>query len=387
MIYERYLNLPKLLKNKSFFLFGARSTGKTTLIKAQLPKAKIYDLLDSEIFSTLLKRPKVIEEQLLDTHKVDQLKNQIIVIDEVQKLPTVLDEVHRLIEKYKVTFLLTGSSARKIKRGGVNLLAGRAWQAELFPLITAEINNFDLLAYLNTGGLPQSYNNSFAAEELRSYVSTYLREEVQAEALTRNLSAFASFIDAIALANAREINFDSLASDCGVSPMTLKNYIQILSDTMLGFSLPGFTKTKKRKAISRAKHYLFDIGITNQLYQRGEIKSESELFGNAYEHFIINEVRAWISYSRAYDNLTYWRSTSMFEVDLLIGQKVAIEIKATKLVQDKHLKGLRSLKEEQLIERYIIVSLDREKKTTEDGIVIYPWEMFLKDLWSGKIYR
>jgi predicted AAA+ superfamily ATPase len=216
-------------------------------------------------------------------------------------------------------------------------------------------------------------------------VNTYLKEEVQEEALTRNLSAFAFFLDAIALSNGSEVNYESLASDCGVSPGTLKNYIGILSDTLLGFSLPGFCRTKKRKAISRSKHYLFDIGVTNQICRRGEIKTGSELFGNAFEHFIILETRAQNSYSRNYNTLSFWRSTSQYEVDLIIGNKVAVEIKATKLVQDKHLKGLRALKEEGLIERYIIVSQDSEKRTTADGIDIYPWKLFLQELWEGKI--
>jgi uncharacterized protein len=380
-MFSRILNLPHLLELKSFFLFGPRSTGKTSLIHHQLHDAIVYDLLDAEVFNSLVKRPKVLEERIL----ADKSAAPLLVLDEVQKLPSLLDEVQRLITKYNATFLLTGSSARKIRRGGANLLAGRAWQAEMFPLVSKEIANFDLLTYLNTGGLPDIYAKKLAGEELRSYVYTYLKEEVQAEALVRNLSAFSFFLDAIALSNGTEINYVSLSSDCGVSPATLKNYIEILSDTLLGFSLPGFIKTKKRKPVSRAKHYLFDIGVTNQLCNRGAIKSGSELFGNAFEHFIVLEVRAWNSYSRSFFNLTYWRSTSQFEVDLLIGTKLAVEIKATSLVQDKHLKGLRALKEEGLIDRYIIVSLDSDRRTTTDGIEIYPWATFLNELWSGSM--
>jgi len=193
-------------------------------------------------------------------------RQRIIAIDEIQKLPTLLDEVHRLISKFDMKFILTGSSARKLKRGSANLLAGRAWRADLFALTSNEIPKFNLLTYLNCGGLPHIYGKKYAAEELNSYVSTYLREEIQSEALTRNLESFSEFLDAIAMSNGEEINFESLASDCGVSPGTLKNYIGILEDTLIGFTLSSYTKTKKRKAISRGKHYLFDLGVVNVLF-------------------------------------------------------------------------------------------------------------------------
>jgi predicted AAA+ superfamily ATPase len=375
--FKRVLNLPNLLKNKSFFLFGPRATGKTSLFNAQLGNAKVFDLLDAEVYNQLLRRPKIIEEALRG-----DAGEQIVVIDEVQKLPAVLDEVHRILSKHPVRFLLTGSSARKLRHGGANLLAGRAWQAELFALCSQEIPNFDLMTYLNTGGLPAIYGNPLAHEELRGYVGTYLKEEIQAEALTRNLPAFAAFLDAMALCNGHEINFESLASDCGVSPMTLKNYISILDDTLIGFSLPGFTKTRKRKAISRAKYYLFDIGLVNHIASRGEILPKSELFGRAFEHFLLLEIRAWNSYRRHYKHLSYWRSTSQFEVDCIIGDELAVEVKATDLVQDRHLKGLRALKEEGLIKEYCVVSCDQNKRVTEDGITIYPWREFLSRLWS-----
>jgi len=378
MIYDRILELDKLLKKKSFFLFGPRSTGKTTLINRQLPDARVYDLLDYEVYRALLKRPKIIEEESIDP-------DQIIVIDEIQKIPGILDEVQRLITKRASRFLLTGSSARKLKRGGGNLLAGRAWVADLFPLTFNEISDFDLLTYLNRGGLPQVYTSEDPEEELEQYVGTYLREEIQAEAVTRNIQAFSEFLDAIALSNGQEVNYEALPSDCQVAPTTLKNYFQILEDTLLGFRLPGFTKTKKRKPISRAKHYLFDFGVTNRLCQRGEIKEKSELFGISFEHFIVLEVRAFLSYSRKRKKMAYWRSTSQFEVDLIVGSETAIEIKGSALVQDKHLKGLRALMEEQILKRYIVVSLDSDKRTTTDSIEILPWKEFLTQLWAGQI--
>ncbi|OGQ29922.1 MAG: hypothetical protein A3B79_01775 [Deltaproteobacteria bacterium RIFCSPHIGHO2_02_FULL_50_15] len=374
----RLLQLGPLLSKKSFFLLGPRATGKTTLIRHQLSEIRLYDLLDSLTFTRLLKNPRLIEEE----NRKDQC---LIVVDEIQKLPSLLDEVHRLIEKYDWKFLLTGSSARKLKRGAANLLGGRARMAHLFPLTSHEIEDFDLLRYLNHGGLPAIYLSEEPQEDLAGYVSLYLKEEIQAESLTRNLPAFSTFLDAIALSNGEEINMESFASDCGVSPITVKNYLQILEDTLVGFSLPGFRKTKKRKAISRIKHYLFDVGVVNHLCQRGLIQSKSELFGKAFEQFLIQEVRACLDYQRTIVSLSYWRSTSQFEVDLILGQKLALEIKATSLVQDKHLKGLRALKEEGLIEKYAIVSLDEEERTTEDGIAIYPWKVFLKKMWDRKI--
>ncbi|OGQ08757.1 MAG: hypothetical protein A3G32_06240 [Deltaproteobacteria bacterium RIFCSPLOWO2_12_FULL_40_28] len=377
--YERILDLRKLLKQKSFFLFGPRSTGKSTLIEKQLPKARVYDLLDAKVFSRLIRNPSLLEEE-------NKTKVPIIVIDEIQKFPPLLDEVQRLIRKYGWTFLLTGSSARKLKRGASNLLAGRAWMAELFPLVSAEIPQFDLLTYLNRGGLPQVYGSENPCEELENYISLYLKEEIQNESLTRNLPSFSAFLDAIALSNGEEINFESFASDCGVSPVTAKNYVKIIEDTLIGFSLKGYTKTKKRKATSRIKHYLFDGGVVNTLCHRGEIFPKSELFGKALEQFIIQEVRAYLSYRRIRKELKYWRSVSQFEVDLIIGQDMAIEIKATNQVSDKHLKGLRALKEEGQIKNFTIVSMDESLRQTKDGIFIYPWKEFLNRLWKNQLF-
>ena len=376
--YFRKLNLSDLLEQKSFFLFGSRATGKSTLIRTQLKNALVFDLLDADTFRTLVARPKLIEERLTDD-------SQIVVIDEIQKLPNLLDEVHRLIEKRRIKFLMTGSSARKLRRGGANLLAGRAWEARLFPLVSCEIQDFDLLRYLNTSGLPAIYGNPMCEEELNAYIGTYLAEEIQAEAVTKNLAAFSEFLSIAALSNGHEINFDSFASDCGVSPSTVKSYFQILEDTLIGMLLTGFTKTKKRKATSRAKHFFFDIGVVNSLARRGKIAPRSELFGSAFEHFIMLEVRAYTSYARRHELMQYWRSTSNFEVDLILGGRVAIEIKSTDLVQDKHLKGLRALKEEGLLEKYICVSTDEHLRVTQDGISIMPWQHFLKSLWSGEV--
>lgn len=376
-MFKRQLNLLELLNKKSFFLFGPRSTGKTTLIKKELKEIILYDLLKAKTYQSLLKNPSLIEEEYQE--------GKIVVIDEVQKLPSILDEVHRLIEDKGIRFLLTGSSARKLRHGGANLLAGRAWSAALFPLTSQEIDDFDIVRYINFGGLPQVYTSDDPEEELENYVGTYLQEEIKAEAVTRRIQAFSEFLDIIALANGNEINYESLASDCQVSPNTLKNYLQILDDTLLGFHLPAYTKTKKRKAITRSKYYLFDIGVTNFLANRSRIKLKSKEFGDSFEHFIMLEMRAFLSYKRVKKKMSYWRSTTRFEVDLLIDDETAIEIKATENVQEKHLKGLLALKGEGIFKSFFVVSQDSKKRHLKEGVVVYPWREFLKDLWAHKI--
>lgn len=264
-------------------------------------------------------------------------------------------------------------------------MGGRAREARLFPLVSAEIKDFDLLRMLNHGGLPEIYDSNEPDEDLAAYVDTYLREEIKAEAVTRNISAFVEFLDACAISNGQEINYESFSSDLQVSPGTLKNYFQILEDTLIGFRLPGFTGTKKRKAISRAKHYLFDLGVTRHLARGGQILEGSKAFGDAFEHFIILETRAYCSYRRNRANLSYWRSTSQFEVDLLINHAVAIEIKANAQPTKKHLKGLRALMEENLLEKYYVVCTGERIRKTEDGIHILPWKVYLEKLWNDEL--
>ena len=371
-MYDRILNLQDLLKKRSHFLFGPRATGKSTLIRKSLPHARIYDLLHAETYRRLLRQPSLLEEETTE--------QDLIVLDEIQKLPSLLDEVHRLIEKRRQRFLLTGSSARKLRHGGANLLAGRAFQAELFPLTCAEINGFDLNTYLNSTGLPEFYGNDLASEFLQAYVGTYLKEEVQAESLVRNLVGFNRFLEVVALCNGQEINYAAISSECSVPVRTLEGYFSILDDTLVGFRIPAFRHTTKRKAITRSKYWLFDVGVVNCLARRGTIAPDSELFGHAFEHFIALELRAFLSYNRSNIPLQYWRSTSLHEVDFVLGNRVALEVKATTQVVDKHLKGLRALAEEGLVKTLGVVSLDPHPRRTADGIHIWPWRLFLEQL-------
>ncbi|MCB0319207.1 MAG: ATP-binding protein, partial [Bdellovibrionales bacterium] len=366
MEFQRILNLPNLLKKKSFFLFGPRASGKSYLINKQLPKAKVYDLLHAPTFARLSRAPTLLQEE--------SKENELIVIDEIQKLPKLLDEVHRLIENSSRTFLLTGSSGLKLRKGGANLLAGRAWEAQLFPLVSKEIDHFDLNRYLLVGGLPSIYPSEEPFEELFAYTSTYLKEEIQAQAAVRKFEPFVSFFDLIASKVSEEVNFQSLAEDCGVSPKSIRNYLQLLDDTLVAFLLPPYKKTKQRKATSRAKFYFADIGIGNSLSNITSLSDATEHYGECFEQFIILELRAYLSYTRRREQLFFWRSQSGLEVDIVLGDKLAIEVKSTKHVQTKHLKGLKAFREEGLVKDYIIVSRDPEERLV-DGIRVLPWQV------------
>lgn len=377
MYLHRTLDLYKLVNQKSFFLFGPRATGKTSIIQHQLKDAHIINLLRSEIFIRLSASPWELETIIdaLPSHTV-------IVIDEIQKIPLLLDEVHRLIEEKHIKFLLTGSSARKLKHNHVNLLAGRAWEAHLFPLIRQEIPDFDLDRYLNYGGLPTVYLSRYPKEELIAYVNTYLKEEIQAEAIVRKIHSFSKFLQTSALTSGQMLNYHSLSNDVGIPTSTIREYYQILQDTLVGFLLPAFTKTIKRKAISTAKFYFFDIGVRNQLAGIQTIDKNSNLYGEAFEHFMAMELRAYIHYHRKHLPLSYWASERGKEVDFIIGDQIAIEIKTTHTVHDKHLKGLKMFAEENICTEYFLISFDKINRRVDNIHIMY-WEDFLDQLWSG----
>jgi len=380
MYLQRYLDLNNLLEQKSFFLLGPRTTGKTSLITHQLSNNSLsINLLKSNVFLKLSNKPWELEE-MIDAH---HSPNKLVVIDEIQKIPILLNEVHRLIEEKKIKFLLTGSSARRLRKDNVNLLAGRAWEAQLFPLIKKEIPNFSLDRYLMFGGLPSVYLSNNPTEELIAYVDTYLKEEIQAEALVRKIQSFSKFLQISALTSGTILNFNSLSNDVGIPASTIREYYQILQDTLVGFLLPAWTKTKKRKAISTAKFYFFDIGVAHQLAEIQTIDPQSDLYGHAFEHFIAMELRAYLSYNRKHLPLNYWNSVHGQEVDFIIGDEIAIEVKSTKSISNKHLKGLKLLQEENLCKQYFLISSDPINRVSE-GIEIIYWEEFLKNLWENK---
>lgn len=379
MSLDRLLDLKNLLNKKSFFLFGPRATGKSTIINQQIAdSAGIIDLLDSRLFLRLSGAPHDLEDI------INALDKDIIVIDEIQRIPELLNEVHRLIENRKIRFLLTGSSARKLRRGQANLLAGRVWEARLFPLTRKEIPDFDLEKYLRYGGLPAIWLSEYPEEELDAYVNTYLKEEIMAEGLIRNLPPFARFLKSMSLANGEIINFTKLGNDCQVAASTTREYISLLEDTLVGFLLPAWTESKKRKAIKSGKFYFFDPGITHTLSGTQAIDRNSDLYGKSFEQFIGMELRAYLNYNRIKLPLSFWRSTHGKEVDFLVGDKIAIEVKASRHVTNKDYEGLKALSEENVFSDFSLVSHDRIQ-TKKDNINSIYWEDFLDRLWDGKL--
>lgn len=380
MYLQRVLDIGSLLQKKSIFLFGPRATGKTTLIKKQLgKKILIINLLDSDLFMLLMKSPWELENIINSEKNVEY-----VVIDEVQKVPMLLNEVHRLIEERNIRFLLTGSSSRKLKRQeNVNLLAGRAWEARLNPLTMHEIPNFSLDRYLQYGGIPSIYLSDYPHEEIKAYVNTYLKDEIQTEAVVRKIQAFTKFINFAALTSGRFLNFSAIASDAGVSASTIREYYQILEDTLMGTMVPAWQKTVKRKAVSSAKFYFFDVGVMHYIAGIKHLERHSDIYGFAFEHFIAMELKSYIDYTRLDITLSYWCSKHGSEVDFILGDEVAIEVKTCQSVSNKHLKGLRMLQQEGICKKYILVSFDRIVRVN-DQIELYDWRTFLDKLWGGE---
>lgn len=381
MYLARLLKLDNLLNKKSLFLFGPRATGKSSLIKHQFKDILVIDLLESDLYFRLTESPQLLEQIIKSHHDPKR-----VVIDEVQRIPMLLNEVHRLIESSQIHFLLTGSSARSLKQKHVNLLAGRAWETNLFPLVSHEIPQFDLSRYLRFGGLPAVYLSNTPYEELIAYVNTYLQQEILAEALVRKIPAFSKFLKAAAIMNGKLLNYSAIASDTGVTAATITEYYQILEDTFLGFTLSPWQKTQKRKTTSTGKFYFFDLGVCNTLRQINNIEPNTELYGDAFEHFIALELRAYISYKRLHLALNFWRTQYGYEVDFIVGDQYAIEAKATDKVKNKHLTALKALAEEKICRQYILVSHDKINRQTDNIKIIY-WQDFLKALWNDEIIQ
>lgn len=375
--FERILEID-IKENNAAFLWGPRKVGKTTLLHQKFPNARYYDLLNTGLKTSLLLTPSLLREELLAE------KPNLVIIDEIQKVPALLDEVHWCLENTKTKFILCGSSARKLKHGAANLLGGRAWRYELFPLTTKELGEGDLIRILNHGLIPRHYIEKNPDRSLKSYVLDYINEEINIEALVRNVPSFARFLDAVSLTHGQLINYANIARDCGVSPKTVREYYQILQDTLLGHELTPWRKTKNRRLIETAKFYLFDVGVVRALAGLRTIQEGTEEFGRYFEHFLIEEIRAFISYKEKNVPLSFWRTSTGMEVDLIIGDmEMAIEFKAVRHADERHLKGLFSLLEDQKVKRAVVVSLNETPRKLQSGIEIFPWRKFCEKLWGG----
>jgi predicted AAA+ superfamily ATPase len=370
------------LGKESAFLWGVRQAGKSTLLKELFPGSLYFDLLKADEYNRFISNTSLLRE-IISTNEIQQP----VIIDEIQLIPALLNEIQWLITNLNVRFILCGSSPRKILRSGANLLGGRAIRYELYPLVSDEIPDFDLLKALNNGLLPRHYISTVPGKLLSAYVGSYLRDEIQAEARIRNIHLFSRFLEVAAFSNGEMINFSNIAGECGISPPTVREYFQILEDTMTGRFLPSFQKKPKRRVIQAPKFYYFDPGIAGYLLKRGKIATGSESFGKAFEHFIYNEIFAHSHYSDLNYPISYWRTASQIEVDFILGEnEVAVEVKGTNMVTPRNLKGLKSFSEEYKTKRSIIVSNDPYHRLA-GNISILPWNIFLKKLWSGEIIK
>ncbi len=372
---ERVLDLPRLLTKRSHFLLGPRQTGKSFLIAHTLPGVRLYDLLEHSTYISLTQNPGRIAEEL-------SAADRIVVIDEIQRIPELLNEVHRLIEKRGIRFLLTGSSARKLRRGGVNLLGGRARTKYLHPLTYRELGGrFELYRALERGLLPSIYFSDDPRADLDAYAGSYLQQEVVAEGATRNIPAFSRFLRVAALCNGTIVNFTNVANDAQVPRTTVYEYFEILKDTLILHELPAWRKSRKRKPLASSKYYFFDVGVVSALQGR-TFRAGTPEFGEALETYLMHEIVSYRDYVSE-EPLNYWRSTSGFEVDFIIGEHTAVEVKAKENVSPVDLKSLRALAEEQKLKRYLCVSLEKRRRQIGE-VTVLPLQEFLATLWAGE---
>jgi len=382
-IQPRILNIDLPLR-QSAFLWGPRKTGKSTYLKAKFPDSLVYDFLKTDLFLEFSKKPSLLREQILA--KDENAIIPPIILDEVQKVPQLLDEVHWLIENKGLRFILCGSSARKLKRGKANLLGGRAWRYEMFPFVTAELDKLDLLKALNRGLIPVHYFQDTYKKSLRAYTQDYLKEEIFDEGLTRNIPAFSRFFDAMGFSHGELTNFSNIARECGVDSKTVKEYYQILKDTLLGDFIAPFKRRQNRQVISRtSKFYLFDVGVAGTITKRYVGQERGLDFGKAFEHFILMELTAHNSYNEIDYEINFWRTKSGLEVDFILGGgEIAIEVKGASSIENKALRPLNVFIETYAPRKALVIC--NEKKERKVGKVrIVPWRKFLYDLWHGKI--
>lgn len=387
-MYIRSIPIGKQVE-ESFFLWGPRQTGKTTLIEERFKGSFYIDLLDSSVFMKYQLNPSLLYEEINALLANSRNRPLWCVIDEVQKTPQILDEVHRLMKNPNIRFVLCGSSARKLRRTHANLLGGRALRFELYGLLSNEIGKeFDLSRMLNHGYLPKIYMSHHPQKLQQAYILNYLKEEIIEERVIRKLPSFSRFLEMAALGDAEQVSYASMARDCQVSETTIAGYFEILTDTLIGHFLPAYVKRPKRRIIHAPKFYFFDVGIVNYLSKRGIIQIGSPLFGKAFENWLFHELKAYVHYKDKSQELMYWKLSSGTEVDFVIGDmSLAIEVKAREDIHSDHLKGLREIiKDYPDIKSRMVVCLAKRARKTEDGIWILPYQEFLEKLWKEEFF-
>lgn len=374
---------------QSTFLWGARKTGKSHYLRKHYPNSVVYNLLETDEYFRFLKEPSLLRHRVLALD--EETLQHPIIIDEVQKVPALLDEVHLLIEDTAAYFILCGSSARKLKREDVNLLGGRAWRYEFYPLVYPEIPDFDLLRALNHGLIPSHYLAVNWKKTIKAYINDYLKEEIKAEGLTRNLRAFAQFLDVCSFSNGELINYTNIARDCGIDAKTIKEYYQILVDTLLGYYVyPYKDKIKREDLVATPKFYFFDLGVVNGLLKRSIEELKGAVAGQIFEHYIFMELIAYRGINDLDFEISFWRTSSGLEVDFILGDvEVAIEIKISADLRGSDTRGLVAFAEQYKPKRLILVNLSnkkmQEKINDHHTLEILPWKLFLESLWAGKI--
>ena len=378
-MYHRIFDIENRL-DEAMFLFGGRQTGKSTLLKERFPKAVYIDLLKSDVRNRFKQHPEEFRESLLRYPP-----KTLVIVDEIQKVPDLLDEVHWLMVEKGLWFILSGSSARKIKKSGANNLGGRAIPETLFPLVSAEIPDFDLERAVQNGMIPRHYMVANARNRMRAYIDLYLKEEIIEEALVQNVDEFVRFMEVAAIMDGEILNYENVASDCEVSANTVKAYYKILVDTLLGFEVPAYRKVIKRKLYKSPRFYYFDVGVANHLTKRYHLAPKTPEYGHAFEHLIMQEIVAYLGYTNSDEELTYWRTYENLEVDAVIGDaRVAIEIKSKEHIDHDDKKGVTEFAKEHPDTKQILVSRDRISRRSGDVDLYYVTDFFTA-LWAGEI--
>lgn len=379
-MYKRLFDVESKL-DEAMFLFGARQTGKSTLLKERFKGKIYYDLLDPELRKFFKRNPNALKEALSD-----KPAGTLVIRDEIQKVPELLDIVHSLMVDKGLWFILSGSSVRKFKKSGANTLGGRAISETLYPLVWPEVTDFQLDRAVQNGMIPRHYMVPDATKRLKGYVEVYMNEEIREEGGVRELEAFERFMEVAAISDGEMLNYTNIASDCGVSAKTVQSYFQILYDTLIGYEIPAYRKEVKRKIVQAPRFYYFDVGLANYLMGRHSLKRGTDDYGHAFEHLVMQEIIAYKGYKDKKEIISYWRTYDKKEVDAVIGDaKVAIEIKPAEEVKTRHKKGLKAFHEEHPDCRLILVSLEPVTRKVEDIELIYVLD-FLKMLWNGEIF-